>query len=152
MLPLILVVVVVALVFEFINGFHDTANAIATSVGTKVMTPSQAIALSTVFNLVGALMGTAVAKTIGQGIVDVGMINLYTILCALIAGIIWNRLNKGMKLQIDATSQYIKGREGNWWPRVSPEDHKVESAYNTYIYIWNHISISMINIVRKFHI
>ena len=122
MLTLILVVVVVALVFEFINGFHDTANAIATSVGTKVMTPSQAIALSTVFNLVGALMGTAVAKTIGQGIVDVGMINLYTILCALIAGIIWNLLTWWVGLPSSSSHALIGGlcgaalatAHGNW--------------------------------------
>lgn len=53
---------------------------------------------------------------------------------ALIAGIIWNRLDKGMKLQIDATSQYIKGKSGNWWPVVTPLDHKTDSPYNTYIY------------------
>lgn len=53
---------------------------------------------------------------------------------ALIAGIIWNRLNKGMKLQIDATTQYIIGTKDNWWPRVTPQDHKIDSLYNTYIY------------------
>lgn len=52
----------------------------------------------------------------------------------LIAGIIWNRLNTGMKLQIDATSQYIKGGKGIWWPHITPADHKLESPYNTYIY------------------
>lgn len=52
----------------------------------------------------------------------------------LIAGVIWNRLNKDMKLQIDATSQYIKGKSGNWWPIVTPLDHKADSPYNTYIY------------------
>ncbi|OGG15893.1 hypothetical protein A3D78_06955 [Candidatus Gottesmanbacteria bacterium RIFCSPHIGHO2_02_FULL_39_14] len=52
---------------------------------------------------------------------------------ALIAGIIWNRLNKGMKLQIDAATQYILGKPGNWWPKVTPSDHKIDSPYNTYI-------------------
>jgi UPF0755 protein len=52
---------------------------------------------------------------------------------ALIAGVIWNRLLKPMRLQIDATSQYIKGKSGDWWPIVRPEDHKVESPYNTYL-------------------
>ena len=52
----------------------------------------------------------------------------------LIAGIIWNRLNDGMKLQIDATTQYILGTRGNWWPRIKPQDHKSESLYNTYIH------------------
>ena len=52
----------------------------------------------------------------------------------LIAGIIWNRLNKGMKLQIDATTQYITGTKDNWWKRVDPKEHKIDSPYNTYIY------------------
>lgn len=52
----------------------------------------------------------------------------------LIAGIIWNRLNKSMKLQIDATTQYITGTKDNWWKRVDPKDHKIDSPYNTYIY------------------
>jgi inorganic phosphate transporter, PiT family len=90
MLSLVLLVIFIALVFEFINGFHDTANAVATSVGTKVLTPAQAIALASVFNLLGALAGAAVAKTIGQGLVDISYVNLTTILCALIGAIIWN--------------------------------------------------------------
>jgi len=53
---------------------------------------------------------------------------------ALIAGIIWNRLETDMKLQIDATSQYILGKPGDWWPRIKPADHKRESPYNTYLY------------------
>ena len=60
----LLVIVALALAFDFINGFHDTANAIATSVATRVLTPAQAIAMSAVLNVVGALTGTAVAKTI----------------------------------------------------------------------------------------
>lgn len=52
---------------------------------------------------------------------------------AIISGIIWNRLNDDMKLQIDATSQYIKGTKGNWWPQIKPADHKIESPYNTYL-------------------
>src|ERR1044071_5920612 len=91
-MTLIFSVVVVALVFEYINGFHDTANAIATSVSTKVLTPRQAIVLSTIFNLIGALAGTAVAKTIGKGLVDTQYITLTTIMCALIGAIIWNLL------------------------------------------------------------
>jgi PiT family inorganic phosphate transporter len=91
-MTLILCVILVALMFEYINGFHDTANAIATSVSTKVLTPRQAIVLSTVFNLIGALAGTAVAKTIGAGLVDTQYITLTTIMCALLGAIIWNLL------------------------------------------------------------
>jgi inorganic phosphate transporter, PiT family len=87
---LVLCVIVVALVFEYVNGFHDTANAIATSVSTKVLTPAQAIVLSTVCNLAGALIGVAVAKTVGQGLVDTKIITLTALLFALVGAIVWN--------------------------------------------------------------
>ena len=86
----IIFLILVALVFEYINGFHDTANAIATSVGTKVLTPLQAVAIAASFDLLGALAGTAVAKTIAAGLVDVAFVSLTTILSALIAAIVWN--------------------------------------------------------------
>src|SRR6187200_2660514 len=86
----VLLVILIALVFEYINGFHDTANAIATSVATKALTTRQAILLSASWNLVGALMGTAVAKTIGSGLVDTTLISPTTVACALAGGIIWN--------------------------------------------------------------
>jgi inorganic phosphate transporter, PiT family len=106
---LILTVIFVALAFEYINGFHDTANAIATSVSTRVMTPRQAIALSTVFNLLGALAGTAVAKTIGQGLVDTNFITLYTIMCALLSGIIWNLFTWWIGLPSSSSHALIGG-------------------------------------------
>ncbi len=88
----VFLVVLVALVFELINGFHDAANSIATVVATKVLTANQGIAIAAVFELIGALLGTAVAKTIGQGLVDTGYITMTTIMCALLGGIIWNLL------------------------------------------------------------
>ena len=69
-MTLLLTVIVVALVFEYINGFHDTANSIATVVSTKVLTPRLAILMAAATNLVGALYGTAVAKTISSGLLD----------------------------------------------------------------------------------
>ncbi len=87
---LVFLVILVALVFEFINGFHDCANAIATSVGTRALTPAKAIMLAATLDLLGALSGTAVAKTVGGGLVQTDLINLSTILCALIGGIFWN--------------------------------------------------------------
>ncbi len=63
-------IIVLALIFDFINGFHDTANAIATSVATKVLTPAQAILMAAVLNVVGALTGTAVAKTVYKDIIS----------------------------------------------------------------------------------
>ena len=69
-ITLVLTVVLVALVFEYINGFHDTANSIATVVATKVLSPGQAVLLAAATNLLGALWGTAVAKTISSGLID----------------------------------------------------------------------------------
>ena len=68
-LSLVFTVVLVALVFEYINGFHDTANSIATVVATKVLSPGQAVLLAAATNLLGALWGTAVAKTISSGLI-----------------------------------------------------------------------------------
>ncbi|UXI67251.1 inorganic phosphate transporter [Tahibacter amnicola] len=91
-LTLVITVVVVALVFEYINGFHDTANSIATVVATKVLSPGQAVFLAAGMNLIGALMGTAVAKTIASGLVDTGVVNItaLVLICALSGGVIWN--------------------------------------------------------------
>ena len=82
-------VVLCALVFEFINGFHDTANAIATSVYTRALTPKKAIMLAAVMNLVGAMVSEKVAMTISSGLVDVAL-EQYVIFGALIGAIIWN--------------------------------------------------------------
>ena len=92
MLTLLLAVVFIALVFEYINGFHDTANSIATVVATKVLAPMQAVALAAGTNLLGALWGTAVAKTIASGLVDQSVVEVTSqvIVCALIGGIVWN--------------------------------------------------------------
>src|SRR3954467_15893910 len=91
-MTLFLLVLLAALVFEYINGFHDAANAIATVVSTKVLTPRQAIALAAVFNLIGALMGTAVASTIGKGLAEPNVVTMVTIFSALTSAIIWNLL------------------------------------------------------------
>ena len=92
MLTLVILVILTALVFEFINGFHDTANSIATVVATKVLTPGAAVMLAAGMNLVGALTGTAVAITIASGIInsDVLVVTPQVILCALLGGIVWN--------------------------------------------------------------
>jgi PiT family inorganic phosphate transporter len=106
---LFIIVVLAAIAFEYINGFHDAANAIATVVSTKVLTPRQAIALAAFFNLTGALMGTAVASTIGKGIVDTKVITMTTVLCALIGAIIWNLLTWWMGLPSSSSHALIGG-------------------------------------------
>ena len=92
MLIQILGVIAVALVFEYINGFHDTANVIATSVSTKVLTPRQAVVLAAVCNLAGAMVGVSVAKTIGEGLAAVTGVGLAAHLVGQVAT---GRLFKG---------------------------------------------------------
>ena len=91
-LALVLLVVVVALGFDFTNGFHDAANSIATSVSTRALTPRIALGMAAVFNLIGAFLGTGVAETIGSGIVDVGLglHGMSVVLSALLGAIAWN--------------------------------------------------------------
>jgi PiT family inorganic phosphate transporter len=134
---LIFTIIFVALIFEFINGFHDTANAIATSVATKVMTPRQAVAISAIFNLVGALVGTEVAKTVGTEIVDVNFVTPQTLLCALGGGIIWNLLTWRLGLPSSSSHALIGGlcgaalasAHGHWsvihWSFVDPVKEKL---------------------------
>src|SRR2546421_12261926 len=88
----LLLVVLVVLVFDYTNGFHDAANAIATVVATRVLTPRQAVILAAATNFIGALSGVAVAKTVGAGLVDTHYVTTVTILCAMLSGITWNML------------------------------------------------------------
>ena len=108
-MTLILVVILVALAFEFINGFHDTANSIATVVSTKVLTPRQAIMLAAITNLIGALVGHAVAKTVSSGLVDAQFVTTSTIICALFGGIVWNLLTWWFGLPSSSTHALVGG-------------------------------------------
>lgn len=89
---LLFVVIAVALAFTYINGFHDTANSIATVVATKVLRPGQAVLLAAVTNLVGALFGTAVARTIAEGLINTDLVHEgpYFLISALLGAVIWN--------------------------------------------------------------
>jgi inorganic phosphate transporter, PiT family len=91
-LLLLVVIIFLGLAFDFINGFHDTANAIATSVATRVLTPGRAVLMAGVLNFVGALSGTAVATTVGRGIVRPEQSNETLVISALISAIAWNLL------------------------------------------------------------
>jgi PiT family inorganic phosphate transporter len=138
---LVLLIILVALVFEFINGFHDTANAIATSVATKVMTPRQAIILSAICNLLGALVGTAVATTIGRGLVEISAVTPLTLLAALIGAIIWNLVTWWMGLPSSSSHALIGGlcgaalstAHGQWgvirWSVRNPVTHQLEGLW-----------------------
>jgi PiT family inorganic phosphate transporter len=90
MTPLLGAVIVLSLIFDYINGFHDAANAIATVVSTRIMKPATAVIYGAVLNFAGAMMGTEVAATIGKGMVDAGTVTLGTVFCTVIAAIVWN--------------------------------------------------------------
>ena len=134
-MTLFLLVLLAALVFEYINGFHDTANAIATVVSTKVLSPRAAIVWAACWNLVGAFAGTAVAKTINSGLIDSTAVTMLTVLCALLAAIHWGLLTWWLGLPSSSSHALIGGlcgaalatARGDWavlkwssglWPKV----------------------------------
>jgi inorganic phosphate transporter, PiT family len=145
-LLLILIVLLVVLAFEYINGFHDAANAIATVVSTKVLTPRQALLLAAAFNLAGALYGTAVAKTIGSGLVDTTYVTTLTILAAMLGGIVWNLLTWWFGMPSSSSHALIGGlcgatlaaAKGNWhalkWSieKIDPKTgaHSMDGIYH----------------------
>ncbi|HSU54558.1 MAG TPA: inorganic phosphate transporter [Candidatus Dormibacteraeota bacterium] len=114
-MTLLFTVILVALIFEYINGFHDTANSIATVVSTKVLTPRQAVVLAAITNLFGAMWGTAVAKTISSGLVDSKIIPMTSdiIICALMGAIIWNLLTWWFGLPSSSSHALIGGLCGS---------------------------------------
>ena len=137
----IVFLVVIALAFEYINGFHDAANAIATSVATKVLTTRQAVALAACFDLMGAMAGTAVARTIAEGLVDVKYMSLTIITCALLAAIMWNLLTWWLGLPSSSSHALIGGLCGaalasvhnNWsvikWSVPNPVTRHLEGLF-----------------------
>ncbi|GMA24553.1 hypothetical protein GCM10025864_23120 [Luteimicrobium album] len=113
---LVVVIVALALGFDYTNGFHDAANAIATSVSTRALTPRIALTMAAVMNFVGALLGTAVAETIAKSIVDLGDASnnqsLTVILCALIGATCWNLITWWFGLPSSSTHALIGGLVG----------------------------------------
>jgi PiT family inorganic phosphate transporter len=113
---LLVVVVAVALVFDFTNGFHDTANAVATSVSTRALPPRIAVLVAAVMNFLGALASTAVATTVGQGIVDTTVITgrdgQRVVLAALIGAIAWNVATWWIGLPSSSSHALIGGLVG----------------------------------------
>jgi PiT family inorganic phosphate transporter len=109
---LLVVVVVVGLAFDFTNGFHDTANYVATWVGTRALSPRAAVLVSAAANLAGAFVTTAVAKTVGKGIIDTGLATDHTVLAALFGAIAWNLLTWWVGLPSSSTHALIGGLVG----------------------------------------
>jgi len=90
---LLVITVITALIFDFLNGFHDAANSIATVVSTRVLSPRLAVVWAAFFNFVAAfLLGTAVAKTIGSGMIQLDIVTQYVVLAGLIGAIVWDVL------------------------------------------------------------
>jgi PiT family inorganic phosphate transporter len=113
-LTALIVVVGIALFFNYTNGFHDAANAIATSVSTRALTPRAALAMAAVMNLVGAFLGTGVAKTVGSGIIDPpkDMHGLTIVAAALIGAIAWNLITWYYGLPSSSTHGLVGGLIG----------------------------------------
>jgi PiT family inorganic phosphate transporter len=113
-LAALMAIVAIALVFDFTNGFHDAANAIATSVSTRALTPRTALVMAAVMNLVGALLGTGVAKTVGSGIIapPTGGPGLLVVFAALVGAIAWNLLTWYFGLPSSSSHALIGGLIG----------------------------------------
>jgi PiT family inorganic phosphate transporter len=110
--PLLIAVIALAVFFDYVNGFHDTANAIATSVATRALRPAYAIAMATAFNFIGAFAGTAVAKTIGSGLVNDESTTLAIVAAALIGAITWNLITWWLGLPSSSSHALIGGLLG----------------------------------------
>ena len=108
----LVIVVVLAVIFDYINGFHDTANAIATSVATRALSPRYAILMAASFNFIGAFAGTAVAKTIGAGLVDEATTTQAVIVAALLGAIAWNLFTWYLGLPSSSSHALIGGLLG----------------------------------------
>jgi inorganic phosphate transporter, PiT family len=109
---LLVLVVVIALGFDFTNGFHDTANAVATSVGTRAVTPRIAVLIAAIANLAGAFVTTAVAKNVAKGIIDGHLATMHTILAALVGAIAWNLITWWFGLPSSSSHALIGGLVG----------------------------------------
>src|SRR5262245_24472045 len=113
--PLLLVafIILVALAFDYINGFHDAANSIATVVSTRVLTPIQAVVWAAVFNFVAAFgFGVSVAKTVGKGVVEAGIVDHWVILGGLCGAIVWNLITWYYGIPSSSSHALIGGFSG----------------------------------------
>ena len=113
MLEIVILIVFIALVFDFLNGFHDAANSIATIVSTRVLSPSVAVAWAAFFNFVAAFaFDLHVAKTIGKGLVHIEAVDIYVIASGLVGAIIWNLLTWYLGLPVSSSHALIGGYGG----------------------------------------
>src|SRR5437870_601400 len=112
-LPLVAFIILVALAFDYINGFHDAANSIATVVSTRVLTPMQAVAWAAFFNFVAAFgFGVQVARTVGKGVVEASVVDQWVILGGLLGAIIWNLITWYFGIPTSSSHALIGGYAG----------------------------------------
>src|SRR5579883_1008710 len=112
-LSLVVLIVAIALLFDFVNGFHDAANSIATVVATRVLSPGKAVSLAALFNFLAAFfLGTGVAATVGAGFVNTHIVTPYLILAGLAGAIIWNLITWYFGLPISSSHALIGGYAG----------------------------------------
>ncbi|MGE0102508.1 MAG: anion permease [Blastocatellales bacterium] len=112
-LILVVIIIIVALIFDYTNGFHDAANSIATVVSTRVLTPGRAVLMAAFFNFIAAFgFDTHVAKTIGSGLINVGMIDNYVDLAGLIGAIAWNIITWYLGLPTSSSHALVGGYAG----------------------------------------
>lgn len=123
---LLILVIVVALIFDFINGFHDTANAIATVVSTGVLRARSAIIMAATLNFVGAFSGTAVASTIAKDLIDPTLVTQPLVLSALVGAIVWNLFTWWFGIPSSSSHALVGGLVGAAW--VSIGLHGIQSA------------------------
>lgn len=150
---LVVSVIVIALAFDYTNGFHDAANAIATSVSTRALTPRRALVMAAFMNVIGALLGTDVAKTIGKGIIDIQQYSASTdpllqregliiVFAALIGAVVWNLITWWFGLPSSSSHALIGGLVGaglaTW--AITPAGSGVEVEWDG---ILNHVIIPM---------
>src|SRR6266576_6413305 len=113
MFELLVVIIILALVFDFINGFHDSANSIATVVSTRVLTPFQAVVWAAAFNFLAAFtFGTAVASTIGKGMIDINIVTPTVIFGGLMGAIVWDLFTWWIGLPTSSSHALVGGYAG----------------------------------------
>lgn len=112
-IDLVIGITCIALAFDFVNGFHDAANSVATVVATRVLTPVRAVAMAAVFNFIAAyFLGTGVASTVGEGFVNIRIVTPYVLLAGLLGAIVWNVLTWYVGLPISSSHALIGGYAG----------------------------------------
>src|SRR3954467_14746300 len=122
-MALVVLIIVIALFFDFINGFHDAANSVATVVATQVLTPAQAVIWAAVFNFVAAFsalaLGTGVADTVGKGMVKPEEVTLYVVMAGLSGAIVWDLITWFYGLPSSSSHALMGGLSGAAMARVA---------------------------------